>query len=102
MSAEARINQRWASDEIQIRTDRGFVSSEFDVRSIHETDEPKLMRVAPVSLATFRAMTSHLPAGVRDEEKRELAVQIHEAMRAGKVFVANRAQPLANDPVNTV
>lgn len=78
------------------------MSSEFDVRSIHETDEPKLMKVTPVDLATFRAMTSHLPAGVRDEEKRKLAVQIHEAMRAGKDFVSNRAQPLANDSVNTV
>lgn len=53
------------------------------------------MKVTPVDLATFRAMTSHLPAGVRDEEKRKLAVQIHESMRAGKDFVSNRAQPRA-------
>jgi hypothetical protein len=56
-----------------------------------------------VDLATFRAMTSHLPSGVRDEEQRKVAIQIHEAMVAGKDFVSKpRAQPLANDSVNTV
>lgn len=61
------------------------------------------MSVTPVSLATFRAMTSHLPSGVRDEEQRKVAIQIHEAMVAGKDFVSKpRAQPLANDSVNTV
>lgn len=60
MSAEARINQRWASDEIQIRTDRGFVSSEFDARSIHETDGRKLMLVFYGERERLRAQTPWL------------------------------------------